>query len=210
MTDLVILDLDGTIVVEPKFYTSVYSQTLEDLVLERKGPRGVDRLQACRAEYSGKGELVLFELNIPFSAWAEKLMKASLEYVNEQSVLVDTIGEYNFPKVVYTGSPLKMATRLLKKIGFKTHDLNEVIGWENPELYPIKWGCSPLSFEFIMQKFNADPKRTWSVGDNWQTDCMPAQAVGMQTALICRNGSSEGNPDLRVNSLYDFLQKIKE
>lgn len=207
-TNLVVFDLDGTISVNPEFYRTVYSGTLESLIMERRGAAGLAVLQDCRKNYDGKGELALFALDIPFQDWAERLTNASMELLMPQPRICELVRTLTAIKVIYTGSPVQMATRILQRLGFcPAEDFNLILGWREPELFPVKWACSPLVFEGILKKFSISPAEAWAVGDMWDTDLLPAQTIGMKTAMIQRPG---GNPDVRIPSIEGFVDFLRK
>lgn len=206
MEKLIIFDLDGTIVVEPEFYQKVYSGTLNQVVRKERGRMGLKVLQYYRKNFNGKGEFSLFALNIPFRKWAKQLIDAPLDLINPQPALVEQVRKLEMKKVIYTGSPIEMALSMLKKIGFLERDFDFVLGWREPELFPLKWSCSPLVSEYFLKMFSVNPKKVWSVGDSWETDLKPAQVIGIKTAEI-RN--HKGNPTCYFNRIEDFLAYLK-
>ncbi len=199
---LIVFDLDGTIVAEPEFYRKVYSATLNLVVESRRGKRGLQILEHCREKFDGKGELALLALNIPFREWAQYLTEAPLDLIVPQPTLVKQMRKLSAHKVIYTGSPTRMAQRMLARLGFSREDFDEIIGWDESELFPMKWTCSPLVFKMILTKFSVAPSEVWSVGDDWETDLKPAKIIGMKTAEI-RN--YKGEPTQQFNRLEDFL-----
>lgn len=208
MTKLVVFDLDGTIAVNSEFYRTIYSGTLNKLVADRRGEDGLTMLRHCRNKYDGLGELALLALNIPFWEWAQLLVNAPLESLVPQPQLCGQIRDLQMIKVIYTGSPVGMAMKILERIGLSpAQDFDLIIGWKEPELFPTKWTCSPLVFEKILQKFSVSPDEAWAVGDTWITDLLPAQALGMRTALVRKNG---GVPDARFSSVEMFIASIKQ
>lgn len=204
--ELIIFDLDGTLAVNSDFYRQVYSGTLEKLIEERHSADGLRMLAHCRKNYAGKGELALFALNIPFGDWAQRLINAPLETFVPQLPLVHLLRTIKALKIIYTGSPREMAIRTLRQLGFEPEqDFNLILGWQEPELFPIKWTCSPLMFSGILQRFAITPDKAWAVGDLWETDLAPAKAIGMKTILVRKQ---EGSPDERFLSIEDFLVSI--
>jgi len=203
---LIIFDLDGTVCVSPKFYGEVYSATLSRVIVEERGNKGLKMLQHYRKNYDGKGELALFALNIPFVKWAEKLVSASLDLIDPQSDLVHLFRDLDIKKIIYTGSPVEMTNRVLSRLGFVDQDFDLIIGWKEPELFPVKWTCSSTVFKLIANRFSVDIKEAWSVGDGWETDLLPARLIGMNTAVI---GECSGDPDLCFSKLREFLLFIK-
>jgi len=203
---VIIFDLDGTIVTEPEFYKNVYSGTLNEVVGKERGKTGLDMLQYCRREFDGKGELALFALNIPYRKWADKLINAPLDLIPELPEVVWKLKSIAAKKVIYTGSPIKMALRMLDKIGFSKEDFDFICGWKEPEIFPVKWTCSSMPFRYILRKFKADPRKSWSVGDEWETDLKPAQVIAINTAEVRKHN---GNPTIRVPTLQAFLDHLE-
>lgn len=206
MKGLIVFDWDGTIVNEPEFSKKWFSGTLDEVIKKERGEEGFRVLQECRKNFNGKGELALFALDIPYREWAKEMIDASLDLIKPQPRLVRQIRELQVKKVIFTGTPVKLVIRMVEKIGFTRQDFNLIIGWEEPEWFPIKWNCSPLVFRYILNKFQINPQDAWSVGDDWKTDLKPAQVIGMRTAKIGKLG---GKPTLCVPSLQEFLKHIK-
>ena len=206
MTKLVVFDLDGTIIVNSEFYRTVYSGTLNQIVAEKRGEKGIEVLQHCRKNYDGKGQLALFALNIPFREWAQLLINAPVESIEPQPHLCRQIRSLPVIKIVYTGSPVEMVFKTLQRVGFNPdRDFDLIIGWREPEFFPVKWACSPIVFERVLQKFSVLPEEAWAVGNVWNTDLLPAQAVGMKTALIRKSG---GAPDTHFSSIETFIKSL--
>lgn len=206
MEKLVVFDLDGTIVVWSEGYREFYSGTLNQVVERERGELGLKVLQHCRENFDGKGELSLFILNIPFRKWAKELIDVPLNLISAQPMLVNQIRELDTKKVIYTGSPERMVSKVLTKIGFSEEDFDLVISWREPELFPVKWSCSPIMFEYVLERFQISSRETWSVGDDWEMDLRPAQIIGMKTAKV---GKADGNPTLWVSSVQEFLSHIR-
>jgi FMN phosphatase YigB (HAD superfamily) len=202
---LIIFDFDGTILANPDFYRDVYSKSLEKIIAKKRGKRGLEVLSDCRKNFNGKGELALFALNIPFVDWAEMLINAPLEIISPVPDLVSQMKKLNAIKAIYTGSPVKMVYRVLEKLGFSIKDFDLIIGWSEPELFPVKWSSSPLMFEKIMAQFKCSPDQTLAVGDDWDTDLMPAKAIGIKTVQIKKQS---GKSDLYFDTLQEFLNNI--
>ena len=202
---LIIFDFDGTILSNPDFYRDVYSKSLEKIISKKRGKNGLEVLSNCRKNFGGKGELALFALNIPFADWAEMLIDAPLETISPAPELVSQMKKLNAIKIIYTGSPIKMVHRVLEKIGFSIRDFDLIMGWSEPEYFPVKWSSSPLIFEKIMAQFKCKPDQTWAVGDDWDTDLMPAKAIGIKTVQIKKQS---GKTDLYFDSVQEFLNNF--
>lgn len=206
MKRLFVFDLDGTLVVEPCFYRTVYSGALEQVILSARGQHGLDILQLCRRNLDGRGELALFALGIPFKAWADQLNTADLRLITPQPLLVKKIRLLRGIKVVYTGSPALYAKRVLERIGFSSSDFAEIIGWREPERYPLKWSCASLAFRYVLHKYQLAPHLAWSIGDVWETDLQPAQCAGLNTARI--GGQPNGETSQHFADISTFVDCI--
>lgn len=211
MLKLIVFDLDGTLSVNPEFYRRVYSKTLEQVIAQKRGDKGLTMLQYCRETYNGKGELALSALNIPFREWAILLSNAALDLINLQSLLREQLCSLSAIKVVYTGSPKKMACGILKQLGFSpAKDFDLIIGWQEPEYFPLKWSCSSFIFQGILNRFSVNPSEALAVGDQWDTDLMPAQAIGMKTAMIKNTGKTANEtPDISYPSVELLLHSVR-
>jgi len=208
MIRLAVFDLDGTISVNSEFYRKVYSGTLEKLIAERRGAEGLAMLKHCRENYDGRGELALFALNIAFKDWAELLINAPMDILTPKPKLCELVRSCSVIKVIYTGSPINMAVRILERLGFRPfEDFELIIGWQKPEQLPLKWTCSPLIFKKVLDRFSILPNEAWSVGDIWDTDLLPAQTVGMKTAIINKHAK---DADLHFPLVEEFLQRLRK
>lgn len=201
---LIIFDFDQTLVENPEFYKKVYSGTLERLILEERGEYGMEVLRNCRKNFDGKGELALFALNIPFKYWADMLMDVNLEMIISDREFVENINKLKAKKAIYSGSPVKLIHRILEKIGFLKNDFDFIVGWQDPENFPVKWTGSPLIFEKIIKEMGFNKEDVLAVGDNWETDLAPANAIGIKTILIGKNKNN--NPDFCFNSVSEFVE----
>ncbi len=200
---LTVWDMDGTLVQEPKYYRGVYSASLEQTAFEIAGQRGVDEINFCRVNFEGKGELALGRLGIPFSEWGKRLVAAPVDLITPQPQVVDKFRTLDMPKVLFTGSPLAMAMKILDRVGFDPlKDFEMLVGWQEPEDEPSKWYQSKRIFQEILQKMNVNPQDAWSIGDNWETDLAPAQALGLTTVQIERN---TGKPEYRYPNISAFI-----
>lgn len=202
MFSLVVFDFDDCIYQHSESYRATYSKSLDEVVAAERGAMGLEVLSSCREGYEGKGELALFALNIPFSRWAKSLL--DLPEISPQLGLVEGFRGMKAYKVIYTGSPKRLVERTLIQLGFVKEDFNLVIGWEEPELFPVKWARSPLVFERILKEFGCNPKETLSVGDSWETDLAPASHLGISTVQI---GCNSGKADRYFPTIYEFLQQ---
>lgn len=205
MPRLIVFDLDGTIIDERKFYQQVYSGSLDQLIEDLHGDRGTSKLCHFREKFNGKGELALSDLGIPFSVWAERLYEVSLSLITPKPEVVAAVRKIKCIKVIYTGSPYRLALRMLNKFGFHTADFDRIIGWQSPEEVPSKWGISTDVFQRILEDYDCQPNEAWSVGDNWEADLKPAHELGMKVAQI---GKKNGNPAMLFPDILSFIEHI--
>lgn len=205
-----VFDLDGTLVVNPEFYKSSYSGSLEQLIIEVRGNPGLAVLASCRQHYRGRGELALPALDIPFAMWRERLSVVSTTQIVPQPEVVEAIRALPGKKAVYTGSPRELTLRLLSGLGFDDTDFDLIVAWEETEMFPLKWSRSPLIFRTIMKHLDCDVKETWSVGDSWEADLAPAQQAGISTVQIgTRQGHAQHHfPDVIAYAKH-FCSKME-
>ncbi|MEK7129953.1 MAG: HAD family hydrolase [Patescibacteria group bacterium] len=198
----IIFDLDGTLAVSSRFYDEIYAETLVDLVRETKGEEAVEILLA-RDRLDGKGELTLLSMGIPYRLWAERLIAAPLDLITPQPDIVSAVRSIWVKKLLYTGSPEAFAYRLLERIGFDPRkDFELILGWKEPEIFPLKWSNSPFVFASITALLRCDPQSVWSVGDNWETDLEPAKRIGITTIQIRK---ATGAPDFRFPDVPSLI-----
>lgn len=200
---IIVFDLDGTLSDNPDFEEDVYSGSLEKIVFEKRGAYGKEVLSQCRKNFEGKGELSLFALNIPFSGWAKIINESPVDLVKPDPELVEQIRKIDVKKVIYTGSPTIIAGRIIEKIGFSVSDFDLILGYSEPEIFPVKWASSPVVLEKIINQFDCGPDEAWMLGNEWIIDSMPAKSVGMKTVQI---KSKIGNPDFYFDTLKEFLK----
>lgn len=201
--ELLIFDLDNTLVDEKNYYETVYSGSLTRLIAEECGEGGLSELDYCRKNFGGKGELALARLGLPYSAWAQRLIESPTNLITPQPNLVERFRRIPIPKVLFTGSPLEMASRALNQFGLNAQeDFTALYGWQSGDDEPLKWSRSGEVFKAILEKFDLPPRLVWSIGDNWETDLKEAMALGITTVQI---GNEIGNPNLRFTNIADFF-----
>ncbi|MBI3334953.1 MAG: hypothetical protein HY001_00435 [Candidatus Portnoybacteria bacterium] len=228
---LVVFDLDGTLVDNPEFYRTVYSGTLNAVVEKYRGKKGLHLLNTSRENYAGKGELALIALNIPFAAWQKaiekKLGRKAINLIQPKPNLVTAMRKLEATKVVYTGSSIGVAWSILVRLGFSPlDDFSSVIGWRKGERFPSKWTMSSMIFEWIARKHTPPEEREiqwryWSVGDDFENDLFPAARRGWLTAgirepmrkkavLVSHQRIVIQCPDVWFPTIEQFLKYISE
>lgn len=204
MAKLIVFDFDGTILAGKQLCTELYSVSLERVIYDQRSTHGIEVLEKCRKNYAGKGELALNALNIPFRNWAHEIFITALKMrVDLHPYLCQLIRRLKAQKVIYSGSPIEVIMRFLPQLGFTSSDFQQILGWQEPEQFPLKWACSPLVFKGILKEFSIAPADALAVGDVWDTDLLPAKTIGMKTAII---GEKVGHPDFCFSTLERFLE----
>lgn len=200
-------DFDGCLVdSEPAFYKKVYSGTLNAIVEQERGIKGLEHLQYCREHYEARGEVALYGLGIPFKKWADALSAAPVDDIKPQPAVVQLIRSLSHRPVIFSGSPTLMIYRILDRLGFSPdQDFTGIIGWEEPEEFPLKWSCSPFVFQSICERFGFPREKTWCLGDNWQTDLLPPAKLGLTTVQIAKQ---TGSPDYYFPTIKQFLEFV--
>jgi FMN phosphatase YigB (HAD superfamily) len=61
-----------------------------------------------------------------------------------------------------------------------------------------------LVFEKIIKEIGLNKEDILAVGDNWENNLAPANAIGIKTVLIAKNKS--GNPGFCFNSVLEFIK----
>jgi FMN phosphatase YigB (HAD superfamily) len=185
--NLYIFDLDGTLVDDMAFYRKIYTENLESLVLERHGAEGMKIVDMVRASNRGKGELALLVLGIPYKDWFEKTSDDQLSQLAGQPDRVKAIRGLKGKKVVFTGTSRSLANKILDRIGFDNNDFVEVIAFDPPAVAPLKLTADPLTFRYLLEKYNGGPAKTYMIGDEYEFDLSPAKALGIHTVEVRHN-----------------------
>ena len=181
-TDLIIFDMDGTLFTSNVDWAKV------------KKRLNVDGSTILEKLYNGnfpdtEGISYLEEIEEKNTREC-KPFPGSLEFVNN-------IKSRGIPVSLVTNNSKKNAEYLLNKFGFEfdaiiTREVN-------------MWKPSPDAFRFLMEKFNADPRNTMSIGDS-DFDVTASVKSGLSDVYIIRNSKIRGSYPIRVRLFTDYFE----
>lgn len=118
---------------------------------------------------------------------------------------LDMMRAAGYRLAVLTNKPQDSAERILRSLG--AADLFScVIG--NGGRFPLK--PEPDALLFLLDEFQADPKESWMIGDNW-TDLECGMRAGFRTGFLAKGYGNARNliPDLSADALPDLLHQIR-
>ncbi len=119
---------------------------------------------------------------------------------------LDIMRNEGYRLAVFTNKPQDSAERILFSLGID--DLFEfVIG--NGGRFPLK--PEPDALLFLLEELQADPARSWMIGDNW-TDLECGMRAGVRTAFLSKGYGVAGTlvPDLSAETFPELLQQIQD
>jgi FMN phosphatase YigB (HAD superfamily) len=178
------------------------------LIQSEKGKYGLKILKECRQDLDGKGELALLALNIPFKKWALKLVDIDVSSVEANRSISKKIKNLDGVKILYTGSPRKLAIKLIKQIGLSEDDFDEIIAWED-ETFPLKWTSNQLIYKYLSNKYSTHPQNMYSIGNDIDQDVLPIIKFGGTGILIGSSVSDTVLPNYKdINTALDALMNI--
>jgi len=67
----------------------------------------------------------------------------------------------------------------------------------------------PVMFEKVLSTFAVSPENVVHIGDNEEADIAGAQATGMHSILLNRDGKKKSAADFTVKNLYEIPEKIR-
>ncbi|OQA80881.1 MAG: Phosphoglycolate phosphatase [Lentisphaerae bacterium ADurb.Bin242] len=117
-----------------------------------------------------------------------------------------TLKKAGWKLAVVTNKPGEVARLILRHLGVE-HFLNDVIGGSDG--FPLK--PDPATLLHLLEKYKADPARSWVLGDN-HTDIHAAANAGMKSAFAAWGfGFLDGAVcDVRVESFEYFTHLLLE
>lgn len=200
MSGGLIIDFDNTLLVDPLFYGEVYAPMVRETVRAAHGAEGVALLDWHQSTTGHWGVLALAFFGIAFARLAERLDTVAVAGLAVPPGLAAALAANDQPKVIYTGSPARLAERVLDHWGLG-HHFAEVVGWRPGEAMPLKHSHSPLPFAAIAARHGWQAQQSHSLGDTPDSDLVPARACGMGAIAIgpAPPGHDEGwprHPDL--------------
>lgn len=201
MNDLLVFDLDGTLVDSQRDLTEAVNATRIWMGLSPLPTETVSK-------YVGNGAPVLVQRALPDAGeedWSRGL-KYFLEYYREHMLdstrlypgvreALDRLHETGVPMAVLTNKPIRFTLQMLEGLNLDLHFFRVYGGNSFPEKKP-----NPMGLEALIAEARVSPTRTVMVGDS---------AVDVQTA---RNAGTRAcgvrwgfRPETFVNSPPDFL-----
>lgn len=127
------------------------------------------------------------------------------DIVQENEALTSLLAKLKIKTGILTSAPKIWAQKVLKHLGvFELFDGAIFTG--EPDIRKP----NPLAFKQLADLWSLDPVNILAVGDQEHTDILPAKSLGMMTARIARNASTEADfiaPDLVM--LIELLKKKK-
>jgi len=206
---LYIFDLDGTLIDDMGFYKKIYSENLERLVLEKHGEEGLRLVNLIREKNRGKGELSLLVLGIPYQEWFERVTDADINLLAPKPEITRAIGQLEGVRVVFTGTSKKLAERLLRRVGFKSEDFDEIVAHEQPAVVPLKLTADTLVFRYLLQKYGVEPHDAYMVGDEYEFDLLPAKMLGIHTIEVRHKSGQADHFVENIRDLPAYLTSIQ-
>ena len=201
MNDLLVFDLDGTLVDSQKDLTDAVNATRAWMGLGPLPPENVSR-------YVGNGAPVLVQRALPDAGeedWSRGL-KYFLEYYREHMLdstrlypgvqeALDKLHDAQVPLAVLTNKPIGFSQQMLKRLGLDLHFFRVYGGNSFPEKKP-----NPMGLEALIAESGVERDRTVMIGDS-AVDVQTARNAGVRAC-----GVSWGfQPETFVATPPDFL-----
>lgn len=226
--DVVIFDIDNTLVRprDPRFYRQ-YTEAVNKAVSKRLGISLEEgkRIADYYRQHFGGGENALFAGNLHEHFPEHGIVKPDYSLLYDKMCEIDPTGQFDRhdqvleyiktlreqgKKVVaLTDSPFDLSQRMLFEAGIDPEkDFDLYLAYEK-EKGPHKIVRSQEVFSEIAAYFGVPHQRVLSIGDNYTSDIMPADRLGMKTCLV-NEEANEGYKGYRVNTLHDvFTRKVQ-
>lgn len=207
--DLIVFDIDGTLVDSREDITNSVNFTLKKLGLKEKGLEEI-------ASYIGRGvtDLIKRSLGEKSEDLTEKAMSIFEEYYkkhfNDHSRLYPGVEEVlryfaDKKKVILTNRKYDYAVMTLKSLGIYGY-FEEILGGDNT-------GCAKPSscpLDALMEKLNVDKKRAIMVGD-MDIDVLAGKEAGIATCAVTYGiGSKKDIVESRPDYIIDSITKLKD
>lgn len=204
MRSLLVLDYDDTMnAANSAYYKKGYVETARSVVLRERGEEGLQFLEISRKASYGYCGAGLVALNIPYALWEEEILRSDpFQYLNEKPDLVDLIRQIDAEKVIYSGSSIFVVQKGLKHLGFIEEDFSGIVGWQAPEIFPVKWSGSPIPYDLIKVSYRCS--KAWMVGDSYNQDIRPSELAGFTGVLIGKDAPE--HEGLKFPTVEDFCR----
>lgn len=192
--DVVIFDIDNTLVKphNPDFYRQ-YSEAVNraaQVYLGVSQERAIEIANFYRDHYGG-GEKVFLGLGDKgpdFSILYDEMCRIdpSGQFYSHQEIhdLIQKLRKEGKKIVALTDSPENLSRRILAEAGFDPDNDFDLYLPFRREYGPPKLVEGDKVFTRIASHFQVEPGRVLSIGDGYNSDIAPAQALGMKTCLV--------------------------
>lgn len=182
---LVILDCDLTVVNDQRFYRQ-YPRQLENAVaqlldIDKKTARKM--VNDVRRRHAGAGEVIFSQLGYSMDIWRETLLQIRPEKtLLPNPRLVDSMCSWPGTKIILSNAPDRQVRRILKAVGFDpAKDFTEIIAWQKNQPLPKP---SVDLLRRILRRHRCRPEEAIMIGDRYEEDLAPAQALNIPTIAI--------------------------
>lgn len=212
--DLLVFDLDGTLVDSQRDLTDAVNATRAWMGLDSLPPETV-------ARYVGNGAPVLMQRALP-DAGEEDLargLKYFLDYYRDHMLdstrlypgvreALDELHGAEVPLAVLTNKPIRFSLRMLEGLGLDLHFFRVYGGNSFPEKKP-----HPMGLEALIAESRADRDRTVMVGDS-AVDIQTARNAGVRACGVKWGFQPEtfaaSPPDILIGDLRELAALVLE
>ncbi|MBU3935638.1 HAD family hydrolase [Patescibacteria group bacterium] len=210
-----IFDLDGTLYrfnkssggyfVKSQFYQdikeNVYRFFAKELKISRK--QSIQTYKKIMDEFKGEVSLgVEKTFGIDRYQYFSATWNLDPEkYLEPNENLIPMIEPLSGNIAILTSAPLVWAQNALKFLGIDEYFKDAVFTGEGDIRKP-----NPEAFVQILKSFNCPSNEVFSIGDQEQTDILPAKNLGIKTIIV---GSESAIADYSIKTISDFPALIK-
>jgi len=212
MKDLLIFDLDGTLVNSQRDLTDSVNATRAWMGLSPLPPENV-------ARYVGNGAPVLIQRALPDAGeeeWSRGL-KYFLEYYREHMLdstrpypgvreALDELHVAQVPLAVLTNKPIRFTLKMLEGLALNSHFFRVYGGNSLPEKKP-----NPTGLNALVAESGADRDRTIMVGDS-AVDIDTARNAGVRACGVRWGFQPEtfvaSPPDFLIDDLRELVERV--
>lgn len=212
-----IIDMDGTLYKFDKgksrtfdesiFYSDLKKTILSDFFIKKVGKNSIEAIDnfiKINKKYKGEisigveNELGINRLDYYISTWGKLNPE---EYIKYDSNLFKTLDKMKGNIILLTNAPRIWADKVLNFLNLK--DLfGEFIFTGEPDLRKP----NPQVFRNIASNLGVSEELVFSIGDQEETDIIPAKSVGMKTILI--GFSSESVADFQAPDIKTAIKLL--
>lgn len=124
------------------------------------------------------------------------------KYLKPNGDLVPMMEQVCGRAAVLTSAPFVWARKVLSFLGIDKYFGDSVFTGEGDIRKP-----NPEAFRKVLRFLNCPPEQVFSIGDQEQTDILPAKTLGMKTIIV---GSESTVADYSIKNIDDFPTLIKK